>query len=375
MSVGRIVLASNTSWNIVNFRANLVRLLIRDGYEVVVVAPYDERHAGEIRDLGCEYVPMPMDNKGANPFRDFCLFLAFWRLLRKIRPDCFLAFTIKPNVYGGLASHWMGIPVVNNVAGLGTVFIKRSWITPIAMWLYKIALQRSQKVFFQNDDDLKLFLAAKLVRDGQVEVLPGSGVDTKYFVPQCDRNRSQSRFQFLLIARLLWDKGVGEYVEAARLLLEKYPSTQFSVLGFLDVANRTAVSRQDIADWTSAGLIHYFGSATDVRPYIAAADCVVLPSYREGTSRSLLEAASMAKPIIATDVAGCRQVVEHEVNGYLVKVRDSKDLAEKMERMLLAGHDHRKEMGVRGREKMIHEYDEQLVLNRYRRAVEILTLR
>lgn len=364
MSGRHIVLASNTAWSIVNFRAGLIRALVGEGYAVTAVAPPDE-YAAQIRQLGCEFVPLKMDNKGTNPAKDLCLFLAFRRLLGELKPGCLLAFTIKPNIYGGLAAHSLDIPVVNNIAGLGTVFINRGWVTGVAMWLYRRALRRSRRVFFQNGDDLRFFVEARLVRESQAALLPGSGVNTEHFAPREAAAREGGGVRFLLIARMLWDKGVGEYVEAAKALRGRHPDSEFALLGFLDVANRTAISREQMHEWDAAGWVRYLGQSDDVRPFIADADCVVLPSYREGTPRTLLEAASMARPVITTDAVGCREVVDEGVNGYLVKVRDALDLAAKMERMLLHSPGERAQMGRRGRQKIEREFDERIVIERY----------
>ena len=360
----RIVLVSNTAWSIVNFRAGLIRAIVGKGFEVIAIAQPDnfESRLGE---MGCTYVPLRMDNTGINPLRDLGLLLSFRRIFADLRPDCVLAFTIKPNIYGALAAHSLSIPVVNNINGLGTVFIKRDWITRVAMRLYRAALKSSRRVFFQNDNDLRLFLDAGLIQKHQTALLPGSGVDTDYFHPRMPSIPERRGGRFLLIARMLWDKGVGEYVAAARVLRERHPDWEFALLGFLDVANKRAISRTQMNEWVSAGWISYLGETNDVRPFIAEADCIVLPSYREGTPRSLLEASSMAKPIIATDAVGCREVVEDGVNGFLANVRDSVDLAEKMERMLSLPRQNRVEMGRRGREKVIREFDEKIVIESY----------
>jgi glycosyltransferase involved in cell wall biosynthesis len=278
----------------------------------------------------------------------------------------FLGYTIKPNINGSLAAHSLGIPVVNNNAGLGTAFIRDTWLTRLARALYRMALSRSHTVFFQNDDDRRFFISAKIVRRKQARLVPGSGIDLGRFFPNEDARRIDGvPFRFLLVARLLWDKGVGEYAEAARIVRQRAPNTQFQLLGFLDVENRTAIPRSTVEGWTAERLIDYLGAADDVRPWLAEADCIVLPSYREGTPRTLLEAAASGKPLIATDVPGCRQVVENGVNGYLCNPRDSKDLAEKMLKMIRLSREERGAMGSAGRLKMEQEFDEGIVIARY----------
>ncbi|NTV09208.1 MAG: glycosyltransferase family 4 protein [Zoogloea sp.] len=360
----KVVIALNTAWNLVNFRAGLIRALVRNGYEVVAVAPPDE-YVPALKALGCRYLPLEMDNKGTHPGRDLMLLWRFYRLLRRERPDAYLGYTVKPNVYGSLAAHALGIPVVNNIAGLGAVFIKDSWLTRLVRGLYRLALARSARVFFQNRDDRELFIERQLVRPEVVDLLPGSGVDLMHF--SCAPLPSKGHcFRFLLVARMLWDKGVGEYVEAARQLRKRWPHLEFCLLGFLDVKNPAAISRTQMDQWVAEGVIKYLGVSDDVRLEISSADCVVLPSfYREGVPRTLLEAAALGRPIITTDTVGCREVVEDGVNGYLCCSRDAESLAEKMERVLKLDADEIAEMGRRGREKAEREFDERIVIGKY----------
>src|SRR3954469_12978789 len=369
----RVVISINTAWNIANFRAGLIRALQAHGWEVVAIAPPDE-HAQRLIDMGCRFVPLEMDNKGTNPARDARLFLRYLRTLRRERPAAFLGYTIKPNVYGSLAAHSLGIPVINNVSGLGTAFIRDTWITRVGKGLYRLALRGPQtaffqtettrSVFFQNEDDRLVFVDNKLVAPDRTALVPGSGIDLQRFKP-AEAPRRHQGFRFLLIARLLYDKGVEEFVDAARLIKTTHPQARCALLGFLDAENRTAVSRDDVDRWVSEGIIEYLGSSDDVRPFIAEADCVVLPSYREGTPRTLLEAAAMAKPLIATDVPGCREVVEDGQNGFVCRVKDARDLAAKMMAMMEMAPADRRAMEEASRKKMERQFDEQFVIDAY----------
>ena len=362
------MIALNTAWNLVNFRSGLIRALVSHGYEVVAVAPSDE-YVPQLAALGCRFVPLPMDNKGTHPGRDLMLLMRFVRLMRQEQPDVFLGFTVKPNVYGSLAAHISGVPVINNVAGLGTVFIKGGWLNRLVRGLYQVALARSRKVFFQNEDDRQLFITGGLVDGALTDRLPGSGVDLKKFEPAYLPGRSQMRF--LLIARMLWDKGVGEYVEAARLLKSRGLNAEVCLLGFLDVQNPAAISKSQMDEWVAEGVVRYLGVSDNVREEIAQADCIVLPSfYREGTPRTLLEAAAMARPIITTDSVGCRDVVDDGVNGFLCRPRDASDLADKMERTICMSQTERGAMGLSGREKVEREFDEKIVIDKYLAAIE-----
>lgn len=372
----KIVIAANAAWNLVNFRSSLIGALGEAGYEVVAAGAPDAVAERSLVALGCRFHAVAIDSKGLSPARDLRTFLAFRRLMQRERPIAFLGYTIKPNVYGSLAAARQGVAVVNNISGLGTAFIRRSWLTHVVSALYRLALRRSEVVFFQNESDRSLFLDEAIVRPGQTALLPGSGIDTKRFAPVTrPADRPEGEIVFLLIARLVRDKGVNEYVEAARQLKARHPRFRFQLLGFLDVDNRTAISREAVEAWVSEGIVDYLGPSEDVRPAIAAADVVVLPSYREGTSRVLLEAASMARPLVTTDVPGCREVVEDGVNGLLCRARDAADLADKMERIGEMSAAERETMGRAGRAKVIREFDERIVLERYLEAVARIAAR
>ncbi|MFH1819649.1 MAG: glycosyltransferase family 4 protein [Pseudomonadota bacterium] len=361
----KIVIALNTTWNLFNFRAGLIRALLAEGYDVVAVAPPDD-YVSRLVSFGCGHVPLPMDNQGTHPGRDLILLWRFLRLLRAERPFAYLGYTVKPNVYGSIAAHILGIPVINNIAGLGTVFVRGNWLTSLVRCLYRVALSKSRRVFFQNSDDLAAFVGGGLVRADQARRLPGSGVDLSAFVPMLALPRDGRKFRFLLVARMLWDKGVAEYVEAARLLRARHADVECRLLGFLDVKNPDAIPREQMESWVAEGVVKYLGVTDDVRPLLGDSDCVVLPSYyREGVPRTLLEAAAMGLPVVTTDAAGCRDVVEDGVNGYLVRARDAADLADKMERMIALSSEARLEMGRRGRKKMECEFNERIVIDRY----------
>lgn len=365
----KVVISVNTSWNIVNFRSGLIAALQKHGYEVVAVAPIDQ-YSARLEQIGCRHVPLAMDNMGTSPASDLKLFFRYLAVFRKERPDVYLGWTIKPNVYGSLAAHILSIPAINNVSGLGTAFLHQGWLRRLVHMLYRVGLSRSRTVFFQNTDDCRLFADAGLVREAQAGILPGSGINLDAFAPQPPVQRAEGQGPvFLLIARLLWDKGVGEFVEAARIVRQSAPNARFQLLGFLDVDNRTAVPRATVENWQAEGIIEYLGHTDNVRPYIASCDCVVLPSYREGTPRSLLEAAAMGRPLVTTDTTGCRDVVEHGVNGLLCAVRDAKDLAKQMLEISGLSVEQLGQMRKNSRLLAERKFDEQLVINAYLDAI------
>ena len=457
-----VIVSINAAWNVYNFRRSLIEVLQASGFEVVVASPVD-LFVDRLTQLGCRHWPLPMANGGSSPLADLRLLLHYVQLFRAERPAVYLGYTIKPNIYGTLAARLCGVPAVNNVSGLGTAFIRETWLTRLVTVLYRLAFKGSHTVFFQNEDDRTLFVERRIVDRAKTRLLPGSGIDLGRYQPVPLPSQSQDVVQvaydsqinapavalqaavdaagaapgqaypedgrrrgtprrsarsglelaagwpavivedgrehppqvgrpadrpqikpkadevsghppgtpvFLLIARLLWDKGVGEFVEAARLVRRHRPNVRFQLLGFLDVENRTAVDRASVAGWVAEGVVEYLGVTDDVRPFIAAADCVVLPSYREGTPRTLLEGAAMGRPLIATDVPGCREVVEDGRNGLLCKVRDAADLAEKMLEFITMPPEARARMGRAGRAKVEREFDEKIVIDRYLEVID-----
>lgn len=344
----------------------MVNSMISQGYEVYAVAPEDP-YSEKLAEAGCTFVPIKMDSRGANPIKDFALTLELLKVYRRIKPDLIFHFTIKPNIYGTFAATLLGIPAVNNVCGLGTVFLKDNLVSKIAIGMYKFAFRFPKKIFFQNPDDEELFINKRLANAKKTDVLPGSGINTDYFKPA--ERSAKEQFTFLMISRIIYDKGITEYVSAVRQLKEEGIMARFQLLGPKDPAHKRGVPLEEINTWIEEGIIEYLGTATDVRPVIHSADCVVLPSYREGTPRTLLEAAAMAKPLVATDVPGCTNVVEDNVNGMLCELKSATDLADKMRKMYTSSVQARQQMGKNGRNKVIREFDEQIVISKYQDCI------
>lgn len=365
-----VALSINSSWNLVNFRSNLIARLRAEGFDVVALSP-DDAHVPALAALGVRHVRVDIDAKGVSPLGDLRLAAQYRRVLKRLKPAAFLGWTIKPNIYGSLAAQSLGIPTINNISGLGTAFIKVGLLTRIVRALYRAALRRSATVFFQNGEDRALFVAQQLVDPARTVLLPGSGIDLAHFVPAPDAGTGAepSAPVFLLVARLLRDKGVVEFVDAARIVRATRPDAAFHLLGFLDAENRTAIPREEVAAWEREGVVRHLGAAADVRPYLAGATAVVLPSYREGMPRSLLEAAAMARPLIATDVPGCTEIARAGENAILCRPRDAASLANAMLAMLALTPGERAAMGARSRAIAEAEFDVAIVEARYLEAL------
>jgi glycosyltransferase involved in cell wall biosynthesis len=368
MSKKTVALLVNTSWNIYNFRMNIVKALIDEGYEVLCMAPLDNYSAQLVSDH-VKYIPVKMENRGVNPWKDFLLFLSLWKLFKQHKPHVILQFTIKPNVYGSMAARLLGIPVINNVSGLGTVFLNNNWSSKIALSLYKIAFRSPYKVFFQNSEDRDLFVHRRLVKADRTQVIPGSGVNLHRFSYQ--PYKRQSPFIFLMASRLIHDKGVFEYLQASKAVKGKYGiAVECWLQGAPADQAQDGITKAQLDSLFPLYSVRYFPFTDRIEEYLKQADVVVLPSYREGVSRLLLESAAMGKPLIATDVPGCREIVRNEWNGLLCNVKDPKDLSRTMMSLLEKTENELFVMGQHSRQLVEQEFSDEVVTAAYLKVIE-----
>jgi len=369
----KICLVSNTAWSFTRFRLDVLRALVNRGYDVLLLAPEDE-HVDQLRAVGVRFRGVTkLSGKGMNPLQDLLLYRELRRIYRHERPRVVIHYTIKPNIYGTLAAHALDIPVISVITGLGYTFIAGGLIAKIAAKLYQIALKRADRVWFLNRDDLAFFIRYRLVAVEKTKCIPGEGVNvTDMFNPELVKQKADDSagFTFLFIGRLLYDKGIREFVAAARQIRQRYTGVNFQILGYLNVDNPAAVSETELASWLRDGAVTYLGSVTDVRPHIAIADCVVLPSYREGMSTTLQESAAMAKPLIASNIAGCKELVDDGITGFLCQVKDVRSVVQCMERLLKLTPQQRDEMGIQGRRKMVREFSVDRIIDRYFEELE-----
>jgi len=335
--LAKIVKILNYSPTLINFRGDLIRALVELGHEVICFGP-EAGFEQPLQELGADYRQIPLHRTGLNPLKDIKTLFSLRKVLKEIKPDIVFSYTVKPIVYGSIAAHMAGVrQMYAMIEGLGYVFteqsIKQKILRQLVCFLYRKALKYNRVVFFLNPDDMQLFIESGIVPNAVKPVLiNGIGVNIEKFAFAPPK---LSPVTFLLIARLIKDKGILEYVESARLLKQKYPDARFQLLGPLDI-NPVAITQEQLEQWTKEGIIEYLGKTNDVRPYIADASVFVLPSfYREGTPRSVLEAMSMGRPIITTDAPGCKETVIDGRNGFLVPVKDVDTLKSAMEKFIL----------------------------------------
>lgn len=311
--------------------------------------------------------PLFISRKGINPIIDLVTVLHLLFIFKSVKPDFSIFFSIKPVIYGGLVARILGKKSIVMITGLGTVFIKTGLLTKIVEALYRTSIKKSWAIIFQNADDRRLFLDRGLAIEKNCLLSPGSGVDLQKF--EFKKLEERKNFNILMVARLLRDKGTEELVKATRRIKKKYPFVRVQLLGPVAAENRTAVSKSELAAWVQEGVVEHLGESDDVRPFLYDADCVVLPSYREGTPKSLLEAAATGRPIVTTDVPGCREVVEHQFNGLLCEPRNDVDLEKKIEEIILSSIGNRQKMGRNGRKKMEAQFSQDIVCDVFLKAI------
>ncbi|EGR0490421.1 TPA: glycosyltransferase family 4 protein [Vibrio cholerae] len=359
----KLIMVANTAWSVFNFRHSLIKELLSSGVELYVIAPED-KFSAKLVDMGCQVLDLPMQAKGVNPIADLGLMLRLLRHYREIKPDFIIHYTIKPNIYGSLAAKLAGIPSLAITTGLGYTFVNQNVVSQVARQLYKFAFRYPKEVWFLNEDDRRAFLEHHLIEPDKAVLLHGEGVNLSHFVPT-DKPQPDENIRFLLIARMLRDKGVCEFVEAARQIRQHYPNAIFQLLGDCGVPNPSVIGREEIAQWEREGAVEYLGTTDDVRPIIAQADCLVLPSYREGIPRTMIESAAMAKPLIVSDAPGCRDVVLDGQTGYLCEVKNAQSLAQRCEQFLTLSDSEKQAMGKAGRSFMEAKFDEKWVIKQY----------
>lgn len=365
----KIAVIENGLISTYTMREGLMMFLLKKGCEVYILT-HTNTFVPQVEKMGLKVINIGSGN--LNPIKVTKYIYNLRKALKKLKPDVCLTFSIRPAIWGNIITRELGIPTITNITGIGPLFISQSIVYRAARMLYREALSKTRKVFFQNYDDMNLFLERKFVKKSVAERIPGSGIDYKKFSPVATKEKDDNNFIFLFIGRLIKDKGIFEYIDAARRIRKKYPNTVFNIIGPFWTQNlrKNTITQSQLQNWIQEGIVDYLGEKKDVRKFIAEADCIVLPSYREGTSNTLLEAASMERPAIASNVTGCKEIIADNETGFLCKVKDEKDLAKKMEKMLLLSSEERKEMGKNARQKIIREYGKQIVIDAYLKVIK-----
>lgn len=358
----KILFLVNNDIDIYNFRYELVEALINAGHEVVISSPNGER-IKDLQELGCKYIETEGSGYGTPAVRDFGLFFTYLKILKREKPDIVFSYTIKPNIYGGMACEVMRVPYVANVTGLGSDVENGGTMQKLIVLLYKLAFAGVQKVFFQNQEDMQFFIDNKIALNKH-DLLPGFGVNLEKF--SYLEYPPEDKTEFAFISRVMEENGADRYLEAAERIREIYPETVFHVCGFCEEAYE-----ERLAELQDKGVIIYHGMVHDVRTVIKDIHCIIHPTYySEGISNMLLEAAACGRPIITTNCSGCREVVDDRVNGLLVEQKNTEDLIKKTELFLALEYKTKRHLGREGREKVEKEFDRQIIVNKYMEELE-----
>lgn len=357
----KILILGNSHLVVFKFRGELIQKLVSDGHDVVVCFPNGPFGEGEetSRQYGCRFIENKIDRRGTNPLRDVSLIKDYYTIIKKEKPDVVLAYTVKPDVYGGVVCRLLKVPFIPNITGLGKALDEKGLVQKLTIGLYKIAVAKARCVFFQNNSD-RAFFDNEGIRYKKGITLPGSGVNLDKFQP-LPYPSEEEPVRFIYVARVMKAKGIEEFFEAAHLVKEKYPNTEFHICGFCEEDYKEILEQK-----SASGEVIYHGLVDNVMDYEKICHCVVLPSFHpEGISNVLLEGAACARPLITTDHAGCKETVEDGITGFIVRQRDGKDLAEKMLHFIELPYAQKMKMGLEGRKKIEHEFDRKIVVNNY----------
>lgn len=358
----RVLVLTNNIGGLYSFRKEVIKSLVDAGYEVYISEPDDDERVNYFKAIGCHCTKTIFNRRGMNPFADMKLMMAYWKMIKRLKPMVVLSYTIKPNVYGGMACRLTNTPQIVNVTGLGDSMENGGWLQKLTVLLYKVGINKAKQVFFQNKSNRDLCIRLGIA-DERSQLLPGSGVNLQYHTPQ-PYPIDDGHVRFLFIGRLLKDKGIEEYFEAARMVKAKYSNTEFHILGKIE-----GQFHDELEDLMKDGIVNYLGTTIDVRPYIGAVECTVMPSYHEGMSNVNLESAANCRPVITTNIPGCRETVDDERTGYYVKARDAKSLADAMERFVRLPYSQKMLMGEEARKKVEREFNRDIIINAYLKEI------
>ena len=363
-----IAFVSNNCWSLYNFRKHLLLHFLQQGYRVLAIASPDE-YSGEINRLGCVYYKVEFRNSSIDPLSDLRIISSLRKIYQEEKPAIIFHYVTKPCIYGSFVAGQLGLPSIALITGLGYVFSGRKWLRYLVSYLFSKSLVSARETWFLNQENADFFVHHKIIPRAKTRILPGEGIDTSWFFP-VSRPGTRNGFVFLMVSRLLWSKGIGIYMAAAKILREKGINAEFRLLGKTEKGHPESVHPEDLEGWEKEGLLVNLGFMDDIRTALSDADCFVLPTYyEEGMPRTLLEACSMQIPCISTDRTGSHSIIEDQVNGLLCKPRDPHDLAAKMLTMITMDDEKRKLMGHKGREKMIRQFDISLVIRIYEESV------
>ncbi len=354
----KILVLTNNIGGLHSFRKEVMKAIFDAGYDVYISEPDDDERVKYFEEIGCHIIKTEFNRRGMNPLADMKLMFKYRKMMKQLKPVAVLSYTIKPNVYGGMAARLCGVPQIANVTGLGDALENGGGLQKLTVSLYRFGIGNAKQVFFQNKSNRDACIKYGIANESS-KLLPGSGVNLQHHIYQ-EYPADDGKVRFLFIGRLLKDKGIEEFFETAKAIRSKYPNTEFQILGRVEGPYQPRLD-----ELTKAGVIRHLGSTSDVRPFIGAVECTIMPSYHEGMSNVNLESAANGRPVITTDVPGCRETVDDGKTGFLVKAKDVDNLVSVIERFLQLPHDQKALMGLNARKKVEREFDRQIVVDAY----------
>lgn len=362
-----ILILANNDVGLYNFRKELIEKLLEKKNNVYISLPEGKRIT-DLKKIGCKYIETKIDRRGTNIIKDIKLLLKYNNIVKKIKPDIILTYTIKPNIYGGIISRKFNIPYICNITGLGTAAENKGIIQKIVLFLYKISLKKVKCCFVQNNENLNFLKKNRIVGEKKCKLIPGSGVNLDKFKVLPYPNKNQ-KVKFLFISRIMKEKGIEQYIEMAKYIKQKYKETEFHILGFCEEEYKEVLYKLE-----EQNIVCYHGMQSDIVPFLKECSCLVHPSYYpEGMSNVLLEASASGRPVITTNRSGCKEIVEDEITGFIAEIKNSKQLIKKVERFLNMSNNQKKEMGLAARKKVEREFDRNIVVDKYLKEIGDVT--
>jgi len=352
-----ILILANNDVGLYKFRKELIQELIRNGNKIYISLPFGS-FVKPLIEMGCVFIDTPIDRRGMNPLKDIKLLFKYIVMIKKLRPSMVITYTVKPNIYGGIASRLMRTKYVVNITGLGSAFQKDALVRKIIVNLYRLSCKRAKVVFFENEDNQRLFIENNIVHKNQTFKLNGAGVNLEEY-KACEYPKDTEEIRFLFIGRIMKEKGIDELLEVAKDVKQKYRKVVFDLVGPME-ENYDEV----INEFVRKGIIHYHGFQQNVKPYIRQAHCFVLPSYHEGMANTLLECAAMGRPLITSNIHGCKEAIIDGKTGYLVKVRDKTDLMRQIIRFIELPYEEKVQMGLQSRKWVEINFDKKIIVNK-----------
>lgn len=362
----KILILTNNDVGLYKFKIELIQSFLKSQHSVYLGLP-DGEFIAKFTQLGCTYINVELERRGKNPFKDIKLFSKYMHVIKNVHPDICITYTIKPNIYGGLAARLSNIPTLTNITGLGSGIENKGLMKELLLKMYKISIKKAKYVFFENRYNMEVFKRNKIIHNNAI-LLPGSGVNLNDYSFE-NYPIDNGIVRFLFIGRIMKEKGINEFLECASIIKKKYKFVFFEIVGSFEEDYKDIIN-----GFVEQGIVIYHGFQNDIKYFIKNSHAIILPSYHEGLSNVLLESAAMGRPLITTNIPGCKEVVDDELTGYLCNVADTDDLIKKVEKFILLPYFEKESMGIKARELVVNNFSRDIIIEKYRVAINATIL-